>query len=197
MKKIETKSVVLLKHHLKSLRLPTVHEECEKVATRAADDHVDHLGFLLQLTELELIDRERRAKDRRIKAARFPTLKTLENFEFTAQPSLNKPLVLELARCEFLDRRENILMLGNPGTAGIAVQHVIVPPDTPQMLAVSGNGQMGLAGTELLQPLVVDVTEGDGSPFANKIVTFDITRSDGALSETPGGPAARTTSKKV
>lgn len=116
MKKIETKSVVLLKHHLKSLRMPTMLEECEKVAVRAAEDNVDHLGYLLQLTELELIDRELRAKDRRIKAARFPTLKTLENFDFGAQPTLNKPLVMELARCEFIDRRENILMLGNPGT---------------------------------------------------------------------------------
>jgi hypothetical protein len=52
MKKIETKSTVLLKHHLKALRLPTIHAECEKVAARCAKDNVDHLGFLLQLCEL-------------------------------------------------------------------------------------------------------------------------------------------------
>jgi len=61
MKKLETKSMVLLKHHLKALRMPTMHAECEKVAARCAQDNVDHLGFLLQLIELELIDRERRA----------------------------------------------------------------------------------------------------------------------------------------
>jgi DNA replication protein DnaC len=116
MKKIETKSTVLLKHHLKALRLPTMTAECEKVAARCAREDVDHLGFLLQLCELELIERERRAAQRRLKAARFPTVKALEAFDFTAAPSLNKPLVLELARCEFVERRENLLLVGGPGT---------------------------------------------------------------------------------
>ena len=76
MKKTETTSTVLLKHHLKALRLPTVLAECEKVAQQCATDNVDHLGFLLQLTERELLDREQRAAERRLKAARFPTVKT-------------------------------------------------------------------------------------------------------------------------
>ena len=70
----------------------------------------------MQLTELELLDREKRAADRRLKAAKFPTMKTLENFDFTARPSVNKMLIAELARCEYIDKRENLLMIGNPGT---------------------------------------------------------------------------------
>ena len=116
MKKIETKSVVLLKHHLKALKMPTMNSECEKIADRCAQENVDHLGFLLQLCELELLDRERRAADRRLKAAKFPTYKTLENFDFTAQPSVNKPLMTELLRCAYIDNRENVLLVGNPGT---------------------------------------------------------------------------------
>ena len=116
MKKIETKSLVLLKHHLKALRMPTLHGECEKVAARCATDNVDHLGFLLQMCEMELLDRERRAAERRLKAARFPSHKTLENFDFTAQPSINKTLVSELMRCVYIDQRENILLVGNAGT---------------------------------------------------------------------------------
>jgi DNA replication protein DnaC len=116
MRKIETKSTVLLKHHLKALRLPTMTAECEKVARRCAAEDVDHLGFLLQLCELELIERERRAAQRRLKAARFPTIKALEAFDFAAAPTLNKPLVLELARCDFVERRENLLLVGGPGT---------------------------------------------------------------------------------
>ena len=50
MKKLETKSTVLLKHHLKALKLPTMTAECEKVAARCAKENVDHLGFLLQLS---------------------------------------------------------------------------------------------------------------------------------------------------
>jgi DNA replication protein DnaC len=115
-KKTETTSTVLLKHHLKALKLPTMLAECEKVAQRCAADNADHLAFLQQLTELELLDRERRAAERRLKAARFPTLKTLEDFDFAAQPSLNKVLVAELMRCVFLDRRESVILIGNPGT---------------------------------------------------------------------------------
>ena len=52
MKKLETQSTVLLKHHLKALKLPTMTAECENVAARCAKENVDHLGFLLQLCEL-------------------------------------------------------------------------------------------------------------------------------------------------
>ena len=112
----DTKSTVLLKHHLKALKLPTVAAECEKVATRAAADNVDHLGFLLQVVELELIERERKAADRRLKAARLPAEKTLAEFDFAARPSVNKPLVLDLARGDYLGRRENVLLVGPSGT---------------------------------------------------------------------------------
>jgi DNA replication protein DnaC len=116
MKKTETRSTVLLHHHLKALRLPTIAAECEAIAARCATDNVDHLGFLLQLCERELLDRERRAADRRLKAAKFPTVKTLDDFDFAAQPSLNKVLVAELMRGEFVDRRESVILVGNPGT---------------------------------------------------------------------------------
>ena len=116
MSRAEAKSTVLLKHHLKALKLPTMHGECEAVAARCARENVDHLGFLLQLCERELLEREGRAARRRLKAARFPTVKTLEAFNFAAAPKLNKPLVLELLRCEYLDRRENLLLVGGPGT---------------------------------------------------------------------------------
>jgi DNA replication protein DnaC len=116
MTKKETKSTVLLEHHLKVLKLPTMLRECEKVASRCAAENVDHLGFLLQLCELEVIDRDRRAAERRLKAAKFPTYKTLDTFDFKAQPSMNKVLVAELMRGEYIDKRENILLVGNSGT---------------------------------------------------------------------------------
>ena len=116
MTKTETKSTVLLKHHLKALKLPTILAECEKVAGRCAAENIDHLTFLLQVCESELIERERKAAERRLKAARFPTPKTLESFDFSARPSVNKPLVLDLIRGDYLTRRENILLVGPSGT---------------------------------------------------------------------------------
>jgi DNA replication protein DnaC len=112
----DAKSTVLLKHHLKALKLPTVSSECEKVAQRCASGNVDHLGFLLQVCELELIERERKAAERRLKAARFPAPKTLAEFDFTVRPSVNKPLILHLARGDYLSKRENVLLVGPSGT---------------------------------------------------------------------------------
>jgi DNA replication protein DnaC len=107
---------VLLDHHLKALRLPTFVREYDKVAQQCAEEAIDYPRYLLRLTELELLDRESRATERRIKQARFPLVKSLDSFEFLAIPSLNKLLVLELARGEFIDRRECVLALGNSGT---------------------------------------------------------------------------------
>jgi DNA replication protein DnaC len=107
---------VLLAHHLKQLKLPTVLREYDKVARECARDGVDHPRYLLRLLELELIDRERRTVERRNRAARFPAVNSFDTFEFSAIPGLNKMLVLELARCEYILRRENIIALGNSGT---------------------------------------------------------------------------------
>ena len=106
---------LLLQHHLKKLRLPTVLREYEKQARQCAVENVDHIRYLARLIELELIDREARMVERRIKVARFPAIKSLETFDFDVIPTLNKKLVLELARAEFVDRCENIIALGPSG----------------------------------------------------------------------------------
>ena len=54
--------------------------------------------------------------ERRIRMAKFPAVKSLDSFDFKAMPSLNKMMVLELARCEYIERRENVIALGNSGT---------------------------------------------------------------------------------
>ncbi len=113
---MSNKSTVLLEHHLKELKLPTFLREYDKLAGQCAAEGADHPDYLLRLSELELIDRHHRMVDRRIKAARFPTIKSLDTFDFLSMPSLNKALVLELARCEYIDRNQNVIALGNSGT---------------------------------------------------------------------------------
>ena len=107
---------LLLEHHLKQLRLPTFLREYDKVARQSAVEQATYAAYLLRMAELELLERERRAIERRIRQAKFPVVKTMDSFDFLAIPSLNKTMVLELARCEFLTRRENVLLLGNSGT---------------------------------------------------------------------------------
>ena len=107
---------LLLHHHLKKLRLPTFLSDYEKLAKQCAAENKDHVQYLLRLSELELIERERRMIERRIRAARFGAVKSLDSFDFKAMASLNKPLVMELARCQYIEARENVIALGPSGT---------------------------------------------------------------------------------
>ena len=75
---------VLLAHHLKTLKLPTFLREYDKLARQCATEGADHVRYLVRLTELELIDCERRMVERRIRQARFPAVKSLDSFDFKA-----------------------------------------------------------------------------------------------------------------
>jgi DNA replication protein DnaC len=107
---------ILLSHYLKTLKLPTFQREYQKLARLCAVEGVDHVGYLARLAEREMIERDRRKVERRIKAAKFPVVKSLDSFDFAAIPKLNRILVLELARCEWIERRENVIALGPSGT---------------------------------------------------------------------------------
>jgi len=109
-------STLLLEHHLKALKLPTFLRDYTNVAAVCSQERNSYPQYLFRLTERELIDRERRATERRIKEAQFPVLKTIETFDFTAQPTLNEALVRELLRGEYMAKKENVLLVGNPGT---------------------------------------------------------------------------------
>jgi len=112
----EEKATVLLEHHLKALRLPTILREYLPLGAACAKDRVDYATYLLRLTERELLDRERRAAERRLKMAQFPVVKTIDTFDFKAQHSVNESLVRELMRGEYITKKENVLIVGNSGT---------------------------------------------------------------------------------
>ena len=70
---------LLLAHHLKALKLPTFLREHDRLARQCAAEGADHVRYLLRLAELELIEREGRMVERRIRAAHFPTVKSLDS----------------------------------------------------------------------------------------------------------------------
>ena len=107
---------VLLEHYLKQLKLPTILREYARLAAVCAQDRSDFATYLLRLAEREVIEREHRAAERRVKAAGFPVLKTLDTFDFAAQPSINQALVRELIGGDYIQNRENVLVVGNSGT---------------------------------------------------------------------------------
>ncbi len=106
---------LLLNTYLKQLRLPTFIQNYPKFAEDAARANLTYDRFLLSLAEQEVHQRELNREVRRIKAARFPFLKELANFDFSCVPSLSKAQVLDLARGAYLQRAENIILVGNPG----------------------------------------------------------------------------------
>ena len=93
-----------------------VENVCDEYTSGRALPMADHPKYLFRLAELELIDRHQRLVQRRVRAARFPAVKSLDTFDFPAIPSVNKSLLMELARCEYIQRRENVIAVGNSGT---------------------------------------------------------------------------------
>lgn len=146
----DSKNTLLLEHHLKKLKLPTMLREYEKMAQLCRQERSDYPQFLMKLSEMELLDRERRAKERRIREAAFPVVKTLDTFDFKAQPSLNQELVRELMRGEFMDKKENVLLVGNSGTGKTHLATALAFQACCQGRAVKFFSVTGLV-TELLE----------------------------------------------
>jgi len=105
----------LLESYLRQLRLPTFVKNYRPFATDAAQSQLDHTRYLLALAEQEVHQREKNRIQKRLKDARFPVTKEMADFDFSAIPSLNKAQLLDLARGEYILKRESIILLGNPG----------------------------------------------------------------------------------
>jgi DNA replication protein DnaC len=107
---------VLLRSHLKRLRLPVIAQNYARLSKEAAANNQGYQDYLLALLEGEVLQRDENAQKLRLARARFPVVKMLDSFDFTALPSLNKALVIELSRGSFVDRRENVIFIGSYGT---------------------------------------------------------------------------------
>lgn len=100
---------------LKKLRLSGVLESLELRVRQAGDDDVSHIEFLYRLLHDEVERREAKQLSLRLKRASFETHKSLEDFDFAFNPNVPKAKVLDLATCSFVERRENVLLIGQTG----------------------------------------------------------------------------------
>jgi DNA replication protein DnaC len=101
---------------LKLLGLPAVAANWERLAVESERKRASHADYLAELTHVEVTQRRERRIARRIKDARFPALKTLDSFDFTAQPALDREMVLELFRGDFVEEHGNVVLIGGIGT---------------------------------------------------------------------------------
>jgi DNA replication protein DnaC len=109
-------TTLLLENALKRLRLPVVKNLYKEMAKDATERQIPYEDFLLALLEQEVAQRDANQITSRIKYAKFPAMKTLDQYDFTAIPTLNKQKILQLSRSEYISNAENIIFIGNSGT---------------------------------------------------------------------------------
>ena len=105
-----------LSHLFRALKTPAAARATPKLAERAREESWSHERFLEAVLSTEVGSRESHGGESRIKAARFPARKTLEEFDFTFQRSVRKTVAEHLGQLDFLHGKENVVLLGPPGT---------------------------------------------------------------------------------
>lgn len=100
----------------RSLKAPALLSSFERLAERARSDNWTHEDFLAACLEREVSSRQSHGGENRIKSARFPAYKTLEDFDFSFQRSIRKEVVAHLGALDFIEARQNVIFLGPPGT---------------------------------------------------------------------------------
>jgi len=105
----------LLDSYLRQLRLPTFAKLYPQFAADAARNNHDTVRFLLALAEQEVNQRQLNMLQQRLKNARFPVIKELADFDFSCLPMLNKAQILDLARGEYIQQKQGLILIGNPG----------------------------------------------------------------------------------
>jgi DNA replication protein DnaC len=106
---------LLLQQHLAYLKLPFIHKHHAELAQQSAQHHWDHVEYLRRLIDGEYTERRQRAIERRVKAARFPVIKTLEQFRWDWPKKINRLQIQNLSRLEFVAQKANVVFLGNVG----------------------------------------------------------------------------------
>jgi len=106
---------MLLETYLKKLKLAQSSKIYESMGREAEENNLSYEEYLLGVLEQEVSQRENNRIQRGIKQASFPVIKTLESFDFKAIPSLNKPKVLKLMKGDYIQKKENIILVGNSG----------------------------------------------------------------------------------
>ncbi len=167
--------------YCKALKLPTVARTYKAMARDAETQGTGHVEFLAALLEQEVLQRDENGIHSRIRAARFPYPKTLDSFDFSAVPELNKHKVLALSKGEFIQHRENLLLIGNPGTGkthlaialgmaacrvGYRVRFYTAAALVNELLAAQREHQLHKLEKQWLQPHLVVVDELGYIPFS-------------------------------
>lgn len=160
---------LLLDHMTKQLRMPTIGRQYRSLAREAEERNLSYEEYLLALLETELQTRDENQRQRRLKQASFPIQKTLDTYDFSLMPSLNRNRFITLAKGEFVDKKENIIFLGNSGTGKT---HLAIALGIEMIQ--NGYKTKFITASELAEELLMANEEHKLGAFEKKWLKFDV-----------------------
>lgn len=160
---------LMLDHIIKQLRIPTIGRQYRSLAREAEERNLGYEGYLLALLETELQTREENQRQRRLKQASFPVQKTLDTYDFSIMPSLNRNRFITLAKGEFVEKKENLIFLGNSGTGKT---HLAIALGIEMIQ--NGYKTKFITASELVEELLMAKEEHKFGAFEKKWLKFDV-----------------------
>ena len=160
---------LVLDHITKQLRLPTIGRQYRSLAREAEERNLSYEEYLLALLESESQTREENQRQRRLKQAKFPVQKTLDTYDFSLMPSLNRNKFITLAKGNFVDKNENIILLGNSGTGKT---HLAISLGIEMIQ--NGYKAKFITASELVEELLMANAEHKLGVFEKKWLKFDV-----------------------
>jgi DNA replication protein DnaC len=160
---------LVLDHITKQLRLPTIARQYRSLAREAEERNLSYEEYLLALLESESQTREENQRQRRLKQATFPVQKTLDTYDFSLMPSLNRNRFITLAKGDFVDKKENIILLGSSGTGKT---HLAISLGIE--MVQNGYKTKFITASELVEELLMANAEHKLGVFEKKWLKFDV-----------------------
>lgn len=154
---------VVLESYLKKLYLSTFIQYHEAYAAEAAQSNQGYTRYLLALAEQEVLAREARRRQRRLKEAKIPVVKELSGFDFDKVPELNQQQIRQLVSGDYIDKAEPVILIGNPGLGKTHIATALAVEATRQMHRVRFYN-----AAALVNELIKAQDEGRVTPFINK-----------------------------
>lgn len=160
---------VLLESYLKRLYLTTFIQHHQTYAAEAAQSNQSYSRFLLALAEQEVLEREARRRQRRLKEAKIPVVKDLTSFDFTLIPQLNQQKIRHLLTGEYIDKAEPVILIGNPGLGKTHMATALAVAATQQMRRVRFYN-----AAALVNELLLAQAENRVDAFIRKALNFQL-----------------------
>jgi DNA replication protein DnaC len=158
-----------IRQQCKVLRMPTIAAQCAQVAEQAVRERRTHLGYLEALLQAELEERDQRLIERRIREARLPRMKTLDEFDFVRNPQVSAQQIHQLASGDYINQAEPVIFIGDSGTGKT---HLLTG------LAVAACRQKRRVRFATAAGLINEMVEAKHQLQLGRVVTLGALRSD-------------------